>query len=169
MREVGVLSEILKERAHITFVECPFGSSLKPYRCVFDRSRPALFKLTKIMSDPGHPNHGHQHGPGCGHTAIKHGGHIDYLHDGHLHHPVDTSGSTIVEEHALEISAQNPERCTPEHVCDGHEPGHHHGPSCGHEGVPHGDHVDYLVKGHLHHPHGDHCDDHGQVEIVPKA
>jgi hypothetical protein len=35
--------------------------------------------------------------------------------------------------------------------------------------VPHGDHVDYLVKGHLHHPHGDHCDDHGPVEIVPKA
>jgi hypothetical protein len=27
--------------------------------------------------------------------------------------------------------------------------------------MPHGDHVDYLVNGHLHHPHGDHCDDHG--------
>jgi UDP-2,3-diacylglucosamine pyrophosphatase LpxH len=29
--------------------------------------------------------------------------------------------------------------------------------------VPHGDHVDYLVAGHLHHPHGGHCDDHGPV------
>jgi hypothetical protein len=32
--------------------------------------------------------------------------------------------------------------------------------------VPHGDHVDYLVDGHLHHPHGDHCDNHGKVEVV---
>jgi hypothetical protein len=29
--------------------------------------------------------------------------------------------------------------------------------------VMHGDHTDYLVKGHLHHPHGQHCDDHGQL------
>jgi hypothetical protein len=35
--------------------------------------------------------------------------------------------------------------------------------------VPHGDHVDYLVNGHLHHAHGDHCDDHGPVEVVAKA
>jgi hypothetical protein len=27
--------------------------------------------------------------------------------------------------------------------------------------VQHGDHVDYVVAGHLHHPHGDHCHDHG--------
>jgi hypothetical protein len=30
---------------------------------------------------------GHQHGPGCGHTAVPHGDHVDYLVDGHLHHP----------------------------------------------------------------------------------
>ena len=42
-----------------------------------------------------------------------------------------------------------------------HDHGHHHGPDCGHEAIPHGDHVDYLVDGHLHHPHDDHCDDHG--------
>ena len=33
-----------------------------------------------------HQGHAHQHGPGCGHTAIQHNGHTDYLHDGHLHH-----------------------------------------------------------------------------------
>jgi zinc transport system permease protein len=38
---------------------------------------------------------------------------------------------------------------------------HVHGPSCGHESIRHGDHVDYLVDGHLHHPHEGHCDDHG--------
>jgi hypothetical protein len=35
----------------------------------------------------------------------------------------------------------------------------------GHEQVPHGDHVDYLVDGRLHHPHDDHCDDHGPVAL----
>jgi zinc transport system permease protein len=42
-----------------------------------------------------------------------------------------------------------------------HDHAHQHGPDCGHEAIPHGDHVDYLVEGHLHHPHDDHCDDHG--------
>ena len=39
------------------------------------------------MSDPCniHQHHEHQHGEGCGHRAIKHGDHIDYVHDGHLH------------------------------------------------------------------------------------
>jgi len=29
----------------------------------------------------------HIHGPGCGHEAIRHGDHIDYIHAGHLHAP----------------------------------------------------------------------------------
>jgi hypothetical protein len=32
--------------------------------------------------------------------------------------------------------------------------------------VLHGDHTDYIHKGHLHHHHGDHCDDHGPVDVV---
>jgi UDP-2,3-diacylglucosamine pyrophosphatase LpxH len=32
--------------------------------------------------------------------------------------------------------------------------------------VPHGDHIDYLVDGHLHHPHGDHCHNHGPLQVV---
>lgn len=27
----------------------------------------------------------HVHGEGCGHVAIPHGDHVDYLHDGHRH------------------------------------------------------------------------------------
>ncbi len=119
------------------------------------------------MSDSNsHPDGGHQHGSDCGHIGIKHGGHVDYLHDGHLHHPVGEPGSTLVEEHVLEVTTKNPERCTPDHKCGGHEVAHRHGPDCGHEAVPHGDHVDYLVDDHLHHPHGDHCDDHGPVEVA---
>ena len=30
---------------------------------------------------------GHIHGPNCGHEAVPHGDHIDYLVAGHLHHP----------------------------------------------------------------------------------
>jgi zinc transport system permease protein len=29
--------------------------------------------------------HRHQHGPGCGHPAVEHGDHVDYIHDGHRH------------------------------------------------------------------------------------
>lgn len=31
--------------------------------------------------------HNHEHGPGCGHPAVAHGDHVDYLHDGHRHAP----------------------------------------------------------------------------------
>ena len=107
-----------------------------------------------------HQDHSHVHGPNCGHTAIKHGDHVDYLHDGHLHHP----HGDHVDEHRLEVSESNPADCTPAHNCSGHDSDHVHGPGCGHEAVPHGDHIDYIVDGHLHHPHGDHCDNHGPVE-----
>lgn len=118
------------------------------------------------MSCGKHEQHPHLHGPGCGHTAVRHDDHVDYLHDGHLHHPA----SDGVEEHVLPVTERNPAGCDGgRHVCGGHDPDHVHGPGCGHEPVPHGDHVDYLVDGHLHHPHGDHCDNHGPVEIVQRG
>ncbi len=109
-----------------------------------------------------HANHEHQHGPGCGHTAVQHEGHTDYLHDGHLHHP----HGDHVDEHTLAVSGENPADCTPDHDCGAHAKDHVHGPGCGHEAVPHGDHVDYLVDGHLHHPHAGHCDDHGHIVSI---
>jgi hypothetical protein len=109
-----------------------------------------------------HPDHNHVHGSDCGHTAVRHGDHVDYLHDGHLHHV----HGDHVDEHQIDVNGSNPADCTPDHECSGHEPGHVHGPDCGHEAVPHGDHVDYLVDGHLHHPHGDHCDHHGKLATV---
>lgn len=94
--------------------------------------------------------------------AVKHNGHTDYLKNGHLEH--QEGGK--VEEHKIEIDATHPDRCTGDHELAGHPKGHVHGPNCGHEAVPHGDHMDYLVNGHLHHPHGNHCDDHGVLEVV---
>jgi hypothetical protein len=112
------------------------------------------------MSHSTHAPHDHQHGPGCGHTAVRHGDHVDYAHDGHLHHTHDGH----VDECAIEIGAANPADCTPSHACGAHDAAHAHGPGCGHEAIPHGGHTDYLVAGHLHHPHGAHCDDHGAVQ-----
>jgi len=107
-----------------------------------------------------HENHTHTHGPGCGHTAVKHGDHTDYLHDGHLH----SVHGDHVDECSLPVGGANPGACTPQHACNKHEATHKHGPGCGHEAVPHGDHTDFLVDGHLHHPHTGHCDDHGPLK-----
>ncbi len=104
-----------------------------------------------------HADHIHRHGPGCGHTAVAHDGHVDYLHDGHLHHV----HGDHVDEHVIAIGAANPDGCTTALVC-----GHVHGPGCGHEAVPHGDHVDWLVDGRLHHVHAGHCDDHGPLALA---
>jgi hypothetical protein len=109
-----------------------------------------------------HDHHPHRHTTGCGHQAVTHEGHTDYLHDGHLHH---IHGDHI-DEHALAISSDNPAACTPTHACNGHEAGHRHSADCGHHAIPHGDHVDYVVGGHLHFAHGSHCDDHGAVRFA---
>ena len=54
----------------------------------------------------------------------------------------------------------------PAHACGAHDGKHAHGAGCGHEAIPHGNHKDYLVKGHLHHPDHGHCDDHGVVSTA---
>lgn len=106
-----------------------------------------------------HEDHDHAHGHDCGHDAVMHEGHTDYAHDGHLHNVHDDH----VDEHVLAASDVNPADCTPGHECEAHDGSHLHGPDCEHSALPHADHVDYLVAGHLHHPHEEHCDDHGLV------
>lgn len=111
------------------------------------------------MEHHTHNNHEHNHSIACGHTKIQHGDHIDYVHEGHLHH--EHNGHW--DECTIPVSEANPNdekklNC-----------GCKHNSSCGHELVPHGDHMDYLVNGKLHHVHGDHCDDHGYIELVSIA
>lgn len=36
----------------------------------------------------------HVHGPECGHRAVRHGDHVDYVVDDHLHH-VDETGTCV--------------------------------------------------------------------------
>jgi hypothetical protein len=91
---------------------------------------------------------------------VEHEGHTDYLQDGHLHH----QDGDQVHDHVVAVSDANPSEHTD--AAAGHESAHEHGPDCGHEEVPHGDHSDYLVDGRLHHQHGDHCDDHGALNAA---
>jgi zinc transport system permease protein len=50
--------------------------------------------------------HRHEHGPECGHPAIEHDRHVDYLHDGHLHAPHEGH----YDEHSPLDSHDNPVR-----------------------------------------------------------
>ncbi|CCE25679.1 hypothetical protein [Methylotuvimicrobium alcaliphilum] len=102
-----------------------------------------------------HTEHKHVHNEYCGHMRIEHDGHVDYLHDGHLHH----AHQDHYDEHVIAVTETNPAVCAPLDCACGHE-------GCGHAAIPHGDHIDYIVNGRLHHPHGDHCDDHGPVTII---
>ncbi len=49
----------------------------------------AVARLRPITHGLHAERHTHEHGPGCGHQAIAHGDHVDYLHDGHRHAPHD--------------------------------------------------------------------------------
>lgn len=44
---------------------------------------PALTPVDHTVAD----EHVHQHGDDCGHPAVVHGDHVDYVHDGHRHAP----------------------------------------------------------------------------------
>jgi hypothetical protein len=114
------------------------------------------------MARTVHDEHEHRHSAGCAHIKVQHAGHVDYLHDGHLHHVHEGH----IDEHALDVSSSNPADCTATHACGGHDAAHQHLSGCGHEAVPHGDHADYLVNGHLHRAHGSHCDDHGTLSVI---
>ncbi len=131
----------------------------------WDSTSGAIFAGTSMPMSPHetHQIHPHAHAPGCGHPMVRHGGHQDYAHDGHLHHPHEGH----VDEHAIEVSRANPDACTPAHACGRHAVDHEHGVGCGHHALPHGDHVDFVVDGHLHHPCSGHCDDHGPVTVTP--
>ena len=62
-----------------------------PVGLVLQRRRAARVPFPVEDADPdattayGRAEHRHRHGPGCGHLAIEHGDHVDYVHDGHRH------------------------------------------------------------------------------------
>jgi zinc transport system permease protein len=46
-------------------------------------------QLQHRMHDPSEHDRVHVHGQECGHRAVPHDHHLDYLHDGHWHAPHD--------------------------------------------------------------------------------
>ena len=59
---------------HRARVGTPFSTSEDPFRLAEDH--------TVVTDEHGHD---HEHGPACGHVAVPHDDHVDYLHDGHRH------------------------------------------------------------------------------------
>ncbi len=60
---------------------------------------------------------------------------------------------------AVPEPAESDARLAGDHVT-AEQHGHRHDANCGHPGVLHGNHVDYLHDGHLHAQHGQHYDEH---------
>ena len=106
-----------------------------------------------------HQDHAHVHGENCGHAKVWHVDHWDYLHDGHLHFVHDGH----VDEHSLEVTAENPAGEAP--LDPALHADHMHGEADTHLLVRHGDHYDYIHDGRLHYVHDDHVDDHGPVTV----
>lgn len=102
------------------------------------------------MSEPARlplEQHPHAHDRFCGHAAVPHEDHVDFLHDGHVHHVhedhVDVGPTDLVGHHLPHA---------------GHM--HVHTEGCGHTAVPHGDHLDYVHGSHRHAGHHVHYDEH---------
>ncbi|HEY0949541.1 metal ABC transporter permease [Nocardioides sp.] len=56
------------------------------------RSRQRLRRPFPVVAAAAHQavdtdEHPHEHGDDCGHVAVPHGDHVDYVHDGHRHAP----------------------------------------------------------------------------------
>jgi zinc transport system permease protein len=66
-------------------ITAPVGAVL-----AWRRARSAPFETVVVEDADDHDlaeRHPHEHGPGCGHVAVRHGDHVDYVHDGHRHAP----------------------------------------------------------------------------------
>ena len=90
------------------------------------------------------------------------------LHEKHMDHMRKIHPSKKGTTH--ELSDPIPEIAEPEHpwlkakTSLGHSLDHQHDQNCGHKIIPHHDHFDYLVDGHLHHMTNVGCEDHGHFQ-----
>ncbi|HET7326543.1 MAG TPA: metal ABC transporter permease [Nocardioidaceae bacterium] len=69
---------LIRRRQHVTapFEAAPFESG--PFEAA-PSGQPAADHRSEV--------HPHRHGDQCGHAAVVHGDHVDYVHDGHRHVP----------------------------------------------------------------------------------
>ncbi|WP_371879532.1 hypothetical protein [Nannocystis punicea] len=64
----------------------PRGEHYDEHRLAASTANPS--ECTPEHRCGGHAD-GHVHGPDCGHPAVPHGDHVDYLVGDHLHHPCE--------------------------------------------------------------------------------
>ncbi len=65
-----------------------FVASLPVAGLLQRRRRQVVIEITDpepLPHEPTRPHADHVHGPGCGHEAIHHGDHVDYVHNGPRH------------------------------------------------------------------------------------
>jgi zinc transport system permease protein len=105
MRTVGLLlvSALmnLPPGPTIVLVSLAGFAATAPVGLVLQRRRQAQvpFDATLTLRTEIAEEHGHEHGPGCGHLAIEHGDHVDYVHDGHRHAVHVTGEGQHYDEH----------------------------------------------------------------------
>ncbi len=119
---------------------------------------------TKPAESPeqiAHPAKTHMHNDKCGHAAVKHDTHTDYVENGAYH----SAHADHFDKHGTAISSNDP--AARNVASDTHftvnENGHAHGDKCGHKKVAHADHFDYIHDGQYHSTHADHSDNHGTL------
>jgi zinc transport system permease protein len=88
--------------ATIVLVSLAGFVATSPVGMVLDRRRRAQVPYDADalpLHETTEERHRHQHGPGCGHLAIEHGDHVDYVHDGHRHAVHVTGEGQHYDEH----------------------------------------------------------------------
>ena len=66
-------------------VAWPVGAALRRRRVGVARVLPSEDDVLVPSRHVNAEQHAHEHGTECGHSAVPHEDHVDYLHDGHLH------------------------------------------------------------------------------------
>jgi len=80
----GILHDGHVDYLHDGHLHHQNGSKVEEHALAVTTVNPAA--CTPGLDCGGHEK-AHKHHSGCGHTAVPHGDHTDYLVDGHLHHP----------------------------------------------------------------------------------
>ena len=61
------------------------GFAVNGHQVVFVGRCPECLSESPAEEHVRHLKHPHRHGEGCGHVAIRHADHVDYVHAGHRH------------------------------------------------------------------------------------
>jgi zinc transport system permease protein len=88
--------------ATIVLVALAGFAATSPVGILLDRRRRARMPFDTAalpLHEHTEEDHGHVHGPGCGHLAVEHGDHVDYVHGGHRHAVHVTGEGQHYDEH----------------------------------------------------------------------